>query len=215
MHKMLFFLTIALVAASCGLSGWDSLLKEYSRVDDVRQILLVKYTGGSDAIAEFYQKDAHGRWELVEKGSAYVGRNGIGKEREGDGRTPEGELRVRRAFGILDNPGCSLEYVKVTQTTFACDEDSPWYNTIIDTAAVHHNCHGEDMSAMVPAYNYGLETDYNDANVYPLGSAIFIHCKSLKYPHTSGCVALDEPFMKKVLTTAGKGLVISVHPAGW
>lgn len=91
--------------------------------------------------------------------------------------------------------------MRVTGFVYACDEEGPYYNTIVDTAVTGVSCGGEHMIEMVPEYNYGLELDYNPCNAYPLGSAIFVHCKGSK-AYTGGCVALDEDFMKLILVEA-------------
>ena len=142
--------------------------------------------------------------------SAYVGKSGVGKTREGDAMTPVGTMHVRGAFGVKPNPGTSMPYTVVTTSTYACDEDCQYYNQIIDTAAVHHACKGEDMSHIVPAYNYGLTTDYNSERVYPKGSNIFIHCKDSS-PWTAGCIALDEACMVEILKHCDQNLVVEVR----
>jgi len=173
------------------------------------QLLAVKCTEGSCADVYYYiRKD--GELELVAKGPAFIGRNGLGKTAEGDGKTPEGTFGVRQAFGILPDPGTSLPYHRVTSESIACDEDCDFYNTIIDSRAYK----GEHMIDMDPEYHYGLETDFNADNVYPLGSAIFVHCKGLK-SWTGGCVALDEDFMRLILETADDSLQICIHASGW
>ena len=53
----------------------------------------------------------------------YVGKNGLGKTGEGDGKTPVGILHPLSAFGIKPNPGTKMPYIDVKPTTFACDED--------------------------------------------------------------------------------------------
>ena len=58
----------------------------------------------------------------------HVGKNGLGKTGEGDGKTPVGTLRPLTAFGIKPNPGTAMPYLDVTPTTFACDEDCEYYN---------------------------------------------------------------------------------------
>ena len=65
------------------------------------------------------------------------------------------------------------------------------------------------MWEITPEYDYGLETDYNSECLYPMGSAIFVHCKGAK-SYTGGCIALDKPLMKKILMTADSGLLIQI-----
>ena len=113
----------------------------------------------------------------------YVGKNGLGKTGEGDGKTPVGTLRPLSAFGIKPN--------------------------IIDTETVEHNCGGEEMYSYQPQYNYGIATDFNKECIYPKGSAIFIHVKGSK-PYTGGCISFDEERMVEILRYCDMSLVITV-----
>ncbi|MBR1543683.1 MAG: L,D-transpeptidase family protein [Muribaculaceae bacterium] len=142
--------------------------------------------------------------------SVFIGEYGIGKQREGDRKTPQGTLRVKRAFGISPNPGTRFEYIRVTPSIFACG-DREYYNQIVDTAALHHVCNGEDMFHMGPDYDYGLETDYNSECVYKRGAAIFIHCKGNK-PYTAGCIAFDRERMTDILQLCDTTLTVIVRP---
>lgn len=140
----------------------------------------------------------------------FIGQNGLGKQREGDRRTPIGIIHVKGAFGILPNPGTSIPYTDVTTSIFACS-DKEYYNQVIDTAVVHHlNCSGEDMSRYVPDYNYGLMTDYNPQCIPGLGNSIFIHCKGNK-PYTAGCIAFDEERMIEILRKCDMNLIVFVR----
>ncbi len=177
------------------------------------QLLEVKCKQGSDADVKYYVKGPKG-WRVRGRGKAFIGKNGCGKEREGDARTPLGDLRALRAFGILPDPGSSLPYLNVRPGIIACDEEGPYYNRIVECAGwdnIAGSCDigGERMWELSPEYDYGLETDYNAAGLWPLGSAIFIHCKGAKQ-WTGGCVALDKPLMKKILMTATEALVIRI-----
>lgn len=142
--------------------------------------------------------------------NVFIGEYGIGKQREGDRKTPQGTLHAKRAFGILPNPGTKFDYIRVTPSIFACG-DREYYNQIVDTAALHHVCTGEDMYHMGPDYNYGLETDYNSECIYKRGAAIFIHCKGNK-PYTAGCIAFDQDRMIQILNLCDSSLVVTVHP---
>lgn len=144
------------------------------------------------------------------KTQVYIGKNGIGKTREGDGKTPTGTLHVKSAFGVLPNPGTTLPYINITPSTFACDEDCEYYNHIIDTAQTHHQCMGEDMYNLVPYYNYGITTDYNEECDHQKGSNIFLHCKGPK-DNTGGCIAFDEERMIEILTNCDASLVVTIR----
>lgn len=191
---------------------WRETIQKYRKDDEVHQLLLVRYTGGCSAIAEFYEKSEYNSaWELKLTSDVYVGKYGIGKTSEGDAKTPTADFGIRRGFGILPNPGTKLDYVDVIETTYACDEEGPYYNQIIDSAKTGHDCKGEDMFTYTPEYNYGIETAFNDENTYPDGSAVFLHCKGAK-AFTGGCVAFDQDDMEYILKHADKGMRVVIGP---
>lgn len=191
---------------------WRETLQKYRKDDEVGQIMLVRYTGGCSAKVEFYVKNVkeNNTWSLLfTEEDAYVGKYGIGKTKEGDAKTPTADLGVLNAFGIRKNPGTKLPYTDVVPTTFACDEDCEYYNTIVDSAKTGHQCTGEEMYLFTPEYNYGFATDYNEECDHQAGSAIFVHCKGAK-PFTGGCVALEEEHMKTILQQADPGMRVVI-----
>lgn len=190
--------------------NWKALKDRLAADPDARQLLAVECTGGSNAKARFYTKTPDGRWWLLYRGSAYIGRNGLGKTREGDAKTPVGEFKPVAAFGILPNPGCSLQYIDVVPGTVACDVEGPYYNRIVGPGDYDSEPAGEQMWTMSPKYDYGMQIDFNPDNIYPLGSAIFVHCKSENH-FTGGCVALDKRLMQQILKSADAGLRICIH----
>ncbi len=194
------------------LAYWREVLQKYRKDDKVHQVMLVRCTEGSNATVQFYNKltSQKNAWTLVFETDAYIGKNGTGKTKEGDAKTPLGDFGVLYGFGILNNPGTKLDYVDVKETTFACDEDSKYYNQIIDTKETGHKCKGEEMFIYTPEYNYGIATDFNAKNEYPKGSEIFLHCKGAKV-FTGGCIAIDEEYMKTVLQNADPGMRIIIH----
>lgn len=210
--KIQLFFAATLLLASCAKPQHtyeDEVLAAYAERTEVNQLLIVTQTDSSDAHAAFYVRQ-EGIFELAEEGTAHIGKNGVGKTKEGDMKTPAGELRIGTAFGILPNPGTEIPYVEATESLYGC-EDSTYYNQLIDTAIVHHpNVEGEHIIDYAPAYNYGLTTSFNEECVFGLGSNIYIHCKGKK-PYTAGCVALDEEMMKHLLQQSDRNLVVFVR----
>ena len=203
-------LLLSLIACTPGQTDSErKALRQYAPQAQVQELILVRSESGSDALVRYYRKSGR-RWKLDTEGPAYIGKNGLGKTREGDAKTPEGDFGVLTAFGILPDPGTALPWLPVTESTFACDEEGPWYNRIIDTVATHHPCKGEDMFHTAPEYNYGMALDYNAGCRYPDGSAIFFHCKGAK-AWTGGCVAVDEDFLRRILTTCHPTLRVIIH----
>ena len=207
---VLFWLLLSLSACTPGRTGFErKVLRQYAPQAQVQELILVKGESGSDALVRYFRRSGR-RWKLDTEGPALIGKNGLGKTREGDAKTPEGDFGVLTAFGILPDPGTALPWLPVTESIFACDEEGPWYNRIIDTVATHHPCKGEDMFHTAPEYNYGMALDYNAECRYPDGSAIFFHCKGAK-AWTGGCVAVDEDFLRHILTTCHPTLRVIIH----
>ncbi len=197
-HSTLWMLTAILIICGAGCQSCKD------RNAEKGQLLEVYDVQGSAAKARL---TVDGKVLFVT--DVIIGKNGIGKTGEGDAKTPTGTLRPLSAFGIKPNPGTKMPYIDITPSTFACDEDCEYYNRIIDTAVVHHPCHGEEMYSYQPHYNYGIATDFNKECVYPNGSAIFIHVKGPK-PYTGGCIAFDEDKMVEILLNCDMSLVITV-----
>lgn len=207
--RILFTAILLTIASVAHADKWTEILDTYATDTTTHQIVLVKCTEGCNAEAEFYIKDAQQHWQLERADTAHIGEKGLGKQREGDKKTPEGNFGIREAFGIKANPGTVIPYIDVTPTIYACG-DRYYYNQIIDTKKKPHRCRGEHMIKYVPSYNYGLSTTYNPNNIRGLGSAIFFHCTS-ESPSTAGCVAVTEDFMVQILQKSDPGLKICIH----
>lgn len=163
MKKLLSVLLVALILTSAGAIAqvepynwqdqiavgdkvdWRSILQYYRDDDDTRQLIFVKYIGGSECEVQVYLKDTaqNNAWTKSLVCAGLVGRNGAGLTHEGGGRTPLGVYGISTAFGIKANPGTTMPYIDVTSTIYCCDEDTEYYNTIIDLNDVDHDCHGE------------------------------------------------------------------------
>lgn len=175
-------------------------LARYADSTSVNQIVFVMHHGeASDAHVVMYCREGR-RWTEALSCEGYVGKNGIGKVKEGDKKTPRGDFGILQAFGLKPDPGTSLPYFQVEDWHWCC-ADSVAYNRIIDIRDCPHECEGEHLIKYDPAYNYSFFMDYNKDCVIGAGSAIFFHCKGRKNPWTSGCVAVDEDDMAEILRT--------------
>ncbi len=190
-------------------SRWSQLLDEYKEDSGTKQLVFVKYEGGSRAAVQMYEKNG-GKWSCIVDCQGYVGRNGIDKVREGDGKTPTGTFSLTHAFGIQDDPGAKLPYVKVNSYLYWCADQSH-YNQLIDIRQYPHSCSGEHLINYVPHYYYGMFLDFNKENVYQKGAAIFLHCTGSN-PYTAGCVAVSQADMIKIIQHAEEGAKICIYP---
>lgn len=194
------------------LSWGNDCLYKYRDIDSVRQIIAVQVTEGSNALVLMLEKseqDGKTIWTETLRCDGVIGRKGLGKTKEGDMLTPQGDYGVTTAFGIKSNPGTSLPYIDVDEFTYCCG-DSVAYNQIIDIRQHMHNCdNGEHMIDYTPHYNYGMFLDYNKECTIGKGSGIFFHCFGIN-PYTAGCVAVSEEHMAQILRSVDKNVRVVI-----
>ena len=175
------------------------------------QAVLVEYAGGTAARLSLHEK-RQGSWQEIHACPACVGRDGVGKEKEGDYKTPLGIFRLSLPFGILPDPGAKMGYIQVDENMCWCGCDaSGHYNRLMDMRACSHACAKpeERLSDYPGAYNYAMFIDYNGDGIPGKGCCIFLHCFG-EHPHTAGCVAVSEEDMVKILRWAGPGTGIMI-----
>ncbi|MBQ4157406.1 MAG: L,D-transpeptidase family protein [Clostridia bacterium] len=189
--------------------------QEASLVSD--QIITVEYLPATGrGKLSFYQKTEDENWVLlIDSARARMGRNGIGKAKEGDGKTPSGTYNLTQPFGILDDPGTQFEdYVKVTENHWwCCNPSSKYYNQLVDESAApdFRPIRGMDEKLInIYAYQYAIFIDYNAECTPKLGSAIFLHCKGNKST-TSGCIAVDFEIMENIMKITKPGAKIVIY----
>ena len=174
---------------------------------DAEQLLVVAAFSedATGAWVSLHEKQTDGSWQMTMTSPGFIGKNGLGKTREGDGKTPTGVFHFNRAFGIAEDPGCAIPYVQV-------DEDSYWsgdtregfrYNELVSLKELPGlDLESGDSEHIIDyPYNYAycLNISYNEECVPGLGSAIFLHCLGAARPFTGGCVAIQEAQMRYVM----------------
>ncbi len=142
-------------------------------------------------------------WELVWKDIKVVlGRNGLspkGEKREGDGKTPSGTYPLGTAFGYAPSIDTKLNYRQATENDFWVDDpSSAQYNQWVAGQPLAKSF--ERMKREDHLYQYGVVIEYNTSPVIPGdGSAIFIHVWRKEHVPTSGCVAVSEHDILRLL----------------
>ncbi|MBO6163827.1 MAG: L,D-transpeptidase family protein [Lachnospiraceae bacterium] len=197
--------------AAAGYSGIDVESPEWvaglEAAKDADQMLVVAAFSpeATDAWISLHEKQSDGSWHMVMTTPGFIGKNGLGKTKEGDAKTPTGVFHFNRAFGIADDPGCAIPYVKV-------DEDTYWsgdpregfhYNELVNLKDLPdldvESGDSEHIIDYIYHYQYCLNISYNEEGTPGLGSAIFLHCFGPAKPFTGGCVAIPEDYMKFVM----------------
>ena len=187
-------------------------MKDLDVAQNTTQIIVVA-ASGTHATVSMHTKDENGIWNEDFSTSGRVGKNGIGKTKEGDGKTPVGVYRFNKAFGILSNPGLScMPYLQVDETHHWVDDpNSAYYNQFVSTRDVAADWNSsEHVYKVSPHYNYALALNYNEECKPNAGSAIFLHCASKSFGTTAGCVAISEECMVQVMKSLQSDCVIII-----
>ena len=79
-----------------------------------------------------HEKNSAGNWEQIMTTPGFIGKNGLEKTREGDGKTPSGSFHFNKAFGIEKNPGCAFDYVKLDENFYWSGDTNYKYNQLVD-----------------------------------------------------------------------------------
>ena len=129
----------------------------------------------------------------------FIGKNGLGKTKEGDGMTPVGTFSFNKAFGNSSDPGMkSFEYTKADSNTY-------WSGDVRD--GMHYS---ERIADYPIHYQYCLNISYNAEGTPGKGSAIFLHVFGDRKPYTGGCVAIPLDMMRFVMRNVAKDCVVII-----
>ena len=189
-------------------------VKALAAQQEAGQLFVVAVYENTTAWISMHEQDENGEWRMILSTPGYIGKNGLGKTKEGDGMTPAGVFSFNRAFGIAADPGCAIPYVQV-------DEDSYWsgdvregmrYNELVSLKD-YPGLNLEDSEHIVDytyQYQYCLNISYNAEGTPGLGSAIFLHCLGDRKPYTGGCVAIPMEQMYYVMQHVSPGCTVVI-----
>lgn len=85
----------------------------------------------SYTIVSMQSKDSEGYWVNNYSIPGRVGKNGINKLIEGDGKTPTRIFSLHTPFGIKSNPGCPLGYTQVNNNHYWGGGNPEYYNKLV------------------------------------------------------------------------------------
>ncbi len=154
-------------------------------------------------------------WERVfSTFGATIGENGFApfdRKKEGDGRSPTGIFSLGTAFGYGSSVATKMPYRQATENDFWVDDpDSEDYNTWVSGQPKAASM--EKMKREDDLYKYGIVIEYNtNPIVKGKGSAIFLHLWRGEGRGSSGCVAMAEDKILRLLNwldPAKKPLII-------
>lgn len=142
-----------------------------------------------------------------------LARSGIlSQKREGDGGTPRGAWRMRCVYYRPDRvlaPRTALPVHPITPSLGWCDERGhPAYNQPVERPFAFSH---EAMAREDHLYDLCVVLGHNDAPaVSGQGSAIFLHLASPEFGPTEGCVAVREPYLRRLLEQADGHTVLRI-----
>ena len=179
---------------------------------NAKQLFVVAGYERSTAWISMHEKDENGNWKMIMSTPGFIGKEGLGKTKEGDGKTPVGTFGFNKAFGIADDPGCAIAYTKVDNDTYWSGDNDIKYNQMVSIKD-HPNLKTDDSEHIVDyqyEYQYCLNISYNEEGKAGAGSAIFLHCLGDRKPRTGGCVAIPEEQMYFVMQHVDPGCVVVI-----
>lgn len=174
---------------------FNSWVSSLNAAKDSSQLIVVSVYNNNYATVSMHTKGNDGYWVDNYSVNGRVGKNGINKIREGDGKTPTGIYSFHTPFGIKSNPGCPLGYIQVNNNHYWGGGNPKYYNKLVDASIIpNYNSTGaEHIISYGSVYNYCLAIGYNMEQIVGKGSAIFLHCSGKGA--TGGCVSIPEANM--------------------
>ncbi|MEP6662694.1 MAG: L,D-transpeptidase family protein [Verrucomicrobiota bacterium] len=128
------------------------------------------------------------------------------QKREGDGKSPAGVFRLSSAFGFAspdEMKALRLPYRQVTDELECVDDvKSARYNSIVNASQIEKRDweSSEKMREVGAFYHLGVVVAHNAApRIAGKGSCIFLHIWKGDGSGTSGCTAMKESEMRKLM----------------
>ena len=190
-----------------------SKLKISLKTDQIMLVIPKSYKSYQATFYYYIKKD--NIWTEFLVSDAAIGRDGLGLQSEYDVKSPVGAFKFNKYFGINDNPGTKMPYIKLNSSLYwDGDSNSKRYNQMvnIETYKDFDKSKSEHLIEQTLAYKYAMNINYNEKGIPNKGSAIFLHCYT-KNQYTAGCVAIPEDYIAKVLKKVNKGTTIIIDVA--
>lgn len=198
--KKIFFGLVALmmfVFQSVQAAPSPQWVKDLPAAQETDQMVVVAGTYGTEALISMHEK-IDGEWEEIMSTPGFIGRNGLGKVRAGDNKTPVGTFYFDCAFGIKPDPGCAFPYTQIDENYYWSGDWNYKYNQMVDIREAPYSfdtTYSEHLIEYQPFYYYCLNMGYNAECTPGRGAALFMHCSKPGRPFTGGCVAMTEDKM--------------------
>ena len=167
-------------------------VKNLPAAQNSEQMVVVAGIQGTTAWISMHEK-INGQWEMIMTTPGFIGKNGLGKVKEGDSKTPVGTFTFDFAFGIEPNPGCAIPYTQVDENHYWSGDWNYKYNQFVDVREAPANFETRYSEHLIDYMGYNAEC------IPGKGSALFMHCFGTNKPWTGGCVGLPNDKMLFVM----------------
>jgi len=187
---------------------------------NTRQLMVVLTNGWDNLQGKLYVfKMSRNKWALQFSNVIVVGSKGLGVgdglvkliiknapvKKEGDKKSPAGIFSIGKAFGYADKKDAGWiknPYIKAFDTLICVDDmHSANYNTLVDKDTAKTDYHSfEYMHRKDDYYKWGLFINHNAPKTVPGdGSCVFMHIWENNHAGTTGCTAMTESNLLRVL----------------
>jgi len=193
---------ILFVAQTAQAQSSPQWVKNLPAARNSEQMIIVAAVAPTSAWISMHEKNSSGEWEQIMTTPGFIGKNGLGKIREDDGKTPVGTFKFDFAFGIAPDPGCAIPYVQVNNNHYWSGDKNYKYNQFVDVRKASANFNkaaSEHLIDCAPEYTYVLSFNYNAAGTPGKGFAVFMRCFDAVNPWTGGSIAIPEDKMLFVM----------------
>ena len=191
---------------------WVAKLPE---AQNAKQLFVVAAVGKTTAWVSMHNKNADGSWVQIMTTPGFIGRENLGKTREGDGKNPLGTYKFNRAFGLEKDPGCKIPYVQADENTYWSGDVRPGhkYNELVDIRSLPDldKEKSERIIDYTSQYRYCLHISYNEKGTPEPGFAIFLDCLDAKRPFTDGSISIPKDMMRFVMQNVDPDCVVIIN----
>ena len=172
----------------------NGLLRDYDIPEETTQLILVAIDETNEKLY-LMEKQSNGMWEVAHGPfDVQIGKNGLGKEIEGDGKSPEGLFALGYAFGEDEAPTGTTWPWRTTEDGDIWVEDSAseYYNMFIADGSIEEPDWKNYSNLNIAAFERAIEIRYNADREAGAGSAIFLHIWISEKKDTNGCTSVSR-----------------------
>jgi zinc D-Ala-D-Ala dipeptidase len=205
---------LIMLTAATGLATTRNTID--SAIHGSGQLIVVSARSWSDnsGTLVLYERGKDGPWHHVSpKVPVMLGRNGLAwgiglygrqaTKREGDGRSPAGVFELEATAGREPSaPTPRFPYQQLSATMEGIDDpDSRYYNRLVDVSQVGDRDwrHSEKVRPDNPMFRWCVEVRHNWQQRPGFGSCIYLHIWKAPGTPTSGCTAMSERDLARVV----------------